>query len=164
LELDQQKSSKWDLGLNETNQSPPKMVEVSRQVEEYVAVSLNLSYWLWDKNRSAHLDTPDGSIEYWRALDMYAVSYNPTSAGDSTTATGATLKKGIVAIDTSLIPYGTQLYVPGYGFALAADTGGGVKGRMIDLGYSDHDYVSWHQWVKVYFLYPPPANIVWVIP
>jgi 3D (Asp-Asp-Asp) domain-containing protein len=56
------------------------------------------------------------------------------------------------------------MYVPGYGQALAADTGGGIQGRMIDLGYLDEDYVSWHQWVKVYFLWPPPENVVWTIP
>ena len=56
------------------------------------------------------------------------------------------------------------MYVPGYGEALAADTGGGIRGRMIDLGYRDEDYVSWHEWVTVYFLWPPPENVVWIIP
>jgi 3D (Asp-Asp-Asp) domain-containing protein len=67
-------------------------------------------------------------------------------------------------VDTSIIPFYTQMYVPGYGEALAADIGGGVHGRMIDLGYSDDDYEAWHQWVTVYFLWPPPDNIVWVVP
>jgi len=35
---------------------------------------------------------------------------------------------------------------------------------MIDLGYSDEDYVPWHQWVTVYLLWPPPDNIMWVVP
>jgi uncharacterized protein YabE (DUF348 family) len=140
--------------------------EVSRQIEEeYVALEPEPEIiGFGTKIVPRTLDAPGGPIQYWRALNMYAVSYNPTSAGDSTTATGATLQKGIAAIDPSIIPYGTQMYIPGYGRAVAADTGGGVKGRLIDLGYSDDDYVSWHQWVTVYFLWPPPENVVWVIP
>lgn len=110
------------------------------------------------------INTPGGVIKYWRALTMWATSYSPSTAGGTITATGVPLRKGLVAIDTTYIPFGTRMYVPGYGEALAADRGGGIHGRMIDLGYSDADYVSWHQWVTVYFLWPPPANIVWIIP
>ena len=111
-----------------------------------------------------HTITVDGvTIQYWRALSMYATSYHPSEVGDIT-ASGMPLKKGVVAVDTSLIPFYTQLYVPGYGAAVAGDIGGGVIGRWIDLGYSDDDYVPWHSWVTVYFLWPPPDNIVWVVP
>jgi len=95
---------------------------------------------------------------------MYAVSYNPASAGGSITASGAPLRKGLVAVDTRYIPFGTRLYIPGYGEAIAADTGGAVKGRVIDLGYSNDDYVAWHQNVTIYFLWPPPENVVWIYP
>lgn len=119
------------------------------------------------------LDTPDGPIEYWRAYTMYATSYSPARSGTPVTAkwygrtaSGKMLTKGLVAIDRRLIPFDTPMYVPGYGFALAADTGGGVKGRWIDLGYDDANYVSWHRSVTVYFLTPiPPADqIKWIIP
>lgn len=111
-----------------------------------------------------HTTTVDGvTIQYWRSVTMYATSYHPSEVGD-TTASGMKLKKGVVAVDTSIIPFYTQLYIPGYGQAVAADIGGGVHGRMIDLGYSDNDYVPWHSTVTVYFLWPPPANIVYVIP
>jgi len=141
-------------------------VEVSRQIEaEYISQepqSEIVGYGT--KIEPKTLKTADGTITYWRALNMYAISYNVSSAGDEITATGLTLQKGIVAIDPHYISYGTRMYVPGYGEALAADTGGGIKGRMIDLGYRDEDYVSWHQWVTVYFLWPPPENVVWIIP
>jgi resuscitation-promoting factor RpfB len=110
------------------------------------------------------LKTADGTIKYWRAINVYAVSYNPTSNGGTGTATGIPLAKGVVAVDPNLIPYYTKLYIPGYGMGIAGDTGGGIKGRIIDLGYSNEDYVSWHQWVTIYLLWPPPENVPWNIP
>lgn len=141
-------------------------LEISRQVEEeYISQDPQpeiIGYGTQITPKT--INTPDGPIKYWRALSMYAVSYNVTSNGGYGTATGIPLDKGVAAIDPRYIPYGTRMYVPGYGEALAADTGGGIKGRMIDLGYLDENYVSWHEWVTVYFLWPPPENIVWVIP
>jgi 3D (Asp-Asp-Asp) domain-containing protein len=109
------------------------------------------------------MDTPDGVIEYWRVLTMRAASYKPSSTGKSAddptygiTATGDKLRKGLVAVDPSVIPLGTLLYIPGYGKAIAADTGGAVKGLVIDLGYSDDDYVAWSGEVEVYLLAPAP--------
>jgi len=119
------------------------------------------------------VNTADGPIQYWRAIQMWATSYSPSRAGVpddyewfGITACGKKLVKGLVAIDTRYIPFYTSMYVPGYGFAEACDTGGGVKGRWIDLGYDDHNYKSWHQYVTVYFLTPvPPANtIAWIFP
>lgn len=139
---------------------------VSREVEgEYLAQEPKSRIIGYGTKIVPHTtNTPGGQIKYWRALRVYAVSYNPTSAGGNITASGLPLRKGVAAVDTSFIPFGTRLYIPGYGEAVAADTGGGVKGRIIDLGYSDSDYVSWHQWVTVYFLWPPPENVVPVIP
>ena len=59
----------------------------------------------------------------------------------------------IVAVDPSVIPLGTRLYIPGYGFAVAGDTGGGIKGNMIDLGYPDGVAVDWKTgWTDVFIL------------
>jgi uncharacterized protein YabE (DUF348 family) len=139
--------------------------EVSRQVEsQWVARQPQPRIIGYGTSVVMHTTTVDGvQIQYWRTLNMYATSYHPSEVGD-TTASGLPLKKGVAAVDTSLISFFTQMYVPGYGEAVAADIGGGVSGRVIDLGYSDEDYVPWHQWVTVYFLWPPPDNIVWVVP
>lgn len=117
------------------------------------------------------LDTPGGPIEYWRALQMYATSYSPCRIYDDRcddyTALGYTLQKGVVAMTNywCRTTCGDRVYVPGYGVGVVADTGGGIPGRYwIDLGYSEEDYVSWHQWVTVYFLTPVPANLMWVLP
>lgn len=54
------------------------------------------------------------------------------SAGNKT-ATGVYPKRGIVAVDPKVIPLGTKLYIEGYGYAVAADTGGVIKGKIIDV-------------------------------
>jgi 3D (Asp-Asp-Asp) domain-containing protein/peptidoglycan hydrolase CwlO-like protein len=55
-----------------------------------------------------------------------------------TTASGLPTGPGIVAVDPTVIPLGTKLYIPGYGKGVAADTGGGIKGNIIDLWYSTY--------------------------
>ncbi len=42
---------------------------------------------------------------------------------------------GVVAVDPSVIPLGTRMFVPGYGTAVAADVGTAVKGALIDLWF-----------------------------
>jgi uncharacterized protein YabE (DUF348 family) len=150
-------------------------VEVARTVENEVlaqaAQPLVIGYGT--KITLRVLDTPDGPVEYWRAYTMYATSYSASRAGTAPTArnygltaSGKVLTKGMVAIDRNMMPFGTRMYVPGYGFAVAEDTGGGVKGRFIDLGYDDWNYQRWGKIVTVYFLTPiPPADqIRWIIP
>ncbi len=106
------------------------------------------------------LEIPGGTITYWQAIPMYATSYSPCRIGkpgvcDYTTATGARLQKGVVAVtreDFALFG-NAQVYIPGYGFATVADIGGGIPGkRWIDLGYGEEDYQPWSKEVMVYIL------------
>ncbi len=72
-------------------------------------------------------------------LTMTATAYTPFYCGGSKsgkTATGVKAKKGVVAVDPRVIPLGTKLYIPGYGYALAADTGSAIKGHRIDLCFN----------------------------
>jgi 3D (Asp-Asp-Asp) domain-containing protein len=119
------------------------------------------------------LDTSEGQISYWRHIRMYATSYSKSTAGVSPSASyfgitrlGLTMRRGIVAVDPTVVILGSRLYVPGYGTGLAGDTGGGVRGKWLDLGYDDENLVAWHQWVDVYLLGnpPPPSLIRWVLP
>jgi 3D (Asp-Asp-Asp) domain-containing protein/septal ring factor EnvC (AmiA/AmiB activator) len=61
-----------------------------------------------------------------------------TSTGYSihgSTATGIPTAAGVVAVDPAVIPLGTTLTIPGYGVGIAADTGGAVQGKTIDLWF-----------------------------
>lgn len=80
-------------------------------------------------------------IQFQRAYLMRASAYSDPGA---TTATGAVVRRGIVAVDPRIIPLGTKLYVEGYGEAAALDTGGAIKGNRIDL-YMDstEDAANW---------------------
>ena len=87
---------------------------------------------------------PGAEIQCARTLGVYATWYTAaTSGGSGITATGTGVYKGIIATDPSVIPLGTEMYVPGYGFGTAADTGGAIIGNIIDLGYGPNDVVDW---------------------
>ena len=119
--------------------------------------------------------TLDGvTIEYWRAFEMYATIYSPCNSGTGGcsygTASGMKAGKGVVAVDPSMYSFlqGQKIYVPGYGFAVVGDVGGGyilenVAGvsryRWIDLGFNDNNIVDMTGWLTVYFLAPAPASI-----
>lgn len=49
------------------------------------------------------------------------------------TSRGAPTRFGVVAVDPCVIPFGSKLYIPGYGWGTALDTGGAIKGNSIDL-------------------------------
>jgi uncharacterized protein YabE (DUF348 family) len=120
------------------------------------------------------ITTPDGrQITYWRHIHMLASSYSAGTAGVSPSAsnygrtyTGDVMRKGIVAVDPSVIPLHSQVYVTDYGIGDALDTGSAIRSRRIDLGYDDSNLLSWNRWVDVYLLWPPPpaSQITWVLP
>jgi uncharacterized protein YabE (DUF348 family) len=119
------------------------------------------------------LETSEGGLEYWRKIRMLATSYSAATCGKEPddphygiTFLGWEMKKGIVAVDPRVINLRSQVYVPGYGMGAAGDTGGGVKGRHIDLGYDEDNLVLWYKWVDVHVLtpVPPEGEIRWVLP
>ena len=74
---------------------------------------------------------------YSKAISVNATAYTPYDAGcNGITATGMRAGKGVVAVDPRVIPLGSKVYVPGYGVAIAADTGGAIKGNRLDVCYN----------------------------
>lgn len=118
-------------------------------------------------------ETPHGTIEYWRKLRMLATSYNAPTAGKPTshplygiTRLGMRAQKGLVAVDPRVINLRQEVYVPDYGVGFAADTGGAITGRRIDLCFDDDNLELWYRWVDVYVLtpIPPETEITWILP
>lgn len=64
-----------------------------------------------------------------RTLVVDAVAYSLPGK----TASGLPVGVGVIAVDPSVIPLGTRVFVPGYGPAVAADVGSAIKGNIIDL-------------------------------
>ncbi len=88
----------------------------------------------------AHLLASRGSFAGVRSFTMRATGYGPGDNGKwgNQTATGVRPGFGIVAVDPRFMRLGTRLYIENYGYAIAADTGGAIKGNRIDLGYNTH--------------------------
>lgn len=89
---------------------------------------------------------PDGTVYTYSKVitctaTAYDASYESNGPWGAITATGKALASGMVAVDPRVIPLGTKLYIEApdgswsYGYAVAEDTGGAIKGNKIDLFY-----------------------------
>jgi uncharacterized protein YabE (DUF348 family) len=120
------------------------------------------------------LETPDGPIQYWRRIPMLATAYTAATSGKAldhprygVTRSGLEAGYGIVAVDPKVVPFMSEVYVPGYGLGIAGDTGGSVLGKHIDLGFDENKPLpSIYEWRDVYLLTPVPSanRIRYVLP
>ncbi len=100
------------------------------------------------------VETPQGTTPFSQKLNVFSTSYDKNCSGCSeTTALGLKTGYGVVAVDPNVIPLGSRLYIPGYGTAVAGDTGGSIKGNKIDLGFDDVKNGWWSsRFVEIYIL------------
>ena len=76
------------------------------------------------------------------------------------TASGKRAGPGTIAADARLFPFGTVMYVPGYGYGIVEDRGGAIRGHHIDLFYRSHAAAK--KWgskkLRVQVWYPPKTS------
>lgn len=91
-----------------------------------------------DASEEETADSEESSEQSGETISMTATAYTAECDGCSgVTATGIDLLENrnmkVIAVDPSVIPLGTRVHVEGYGEAIAADTGGAIKGNKIDI-------------------------------
>lgn len=125
--------------------------------------------------QSAVIDETSGTIytnsgeelHYSKIINVTATAYSPDSCGKSRshpaygiTASGIRATYGVIAVDPRIIPLGTKVYITApdgswtYGTAVAADTGGAIKGHIVDLCYETNAecFAFGRRYAKVYIL------------
>lgn len=92
---------------------------------------------------------------YGRPIYVDATAYSAYDPGNgSYTARGTLLRRGIIAVDPNVIPLGTRVYIPGYGEAIADDTGGSIVGNRIDIAFDSHEEALYfgRQQLEIYII------------
>jgi len=92
--------------------------------------------------------------EFYMEATAYSPTVQETDSDPWTTASGMKSGHGVVAVDPRVIALGSKLYVEGYGYAIAGDTGGAIKGNRIDVFfYATDETARWgRRWVRVFVL------------
>lgn len=140
----------------------------SEVVEKEEIVSEPISQ-VKEKGSKDFIVTSRGDTRFKKSVTMTATAYdlsfqstgkNPGDKYYGITASGTKVRPGVVAVDPRVIPLGTKLYVKSldgtkdYGFAIAEDKGGAIKGNKIDLYFETAEQVRQfgRRKVKVYIL------------
>ncbi|MHB1652492.1 MAG: G5 and 3D domain-containing protein [Desulfitobacteriaceae bacterium] len=81
------------------------------------------------------------SLHIAKAYTVEATAYTYTG---NPTASGVYPRQGLIAVDPKVIPLGSRVYVEGYGYAIAADTGGAILGNKVDVFFpSVKECMNW---------------------
>ncbi|MHB0976907.1 MAG: 3D domain-containing protein [Candidatus Aquicultorales bacterium] len=98
---------------------------------------------------------PQAPSDETRTLYMQSTAYGPPDfPAGQTTASGASVGPGSIAVDPRVIPLGTRLWIEGYGEGIANDTGGAIVGNIIDVWLPSYEQcIQWgRRWVTVEIL------------
>lgn len=116
-----------------------KGVKVGEEVVQTSQLVRPVDQVIREGTAESKIQSTIGLRSYSQMLYMEASAYLPYDGGGAGyTALGIPARYGVVAVDPDIIPLGTRLYIPGYGEAIAADTGGAINGYMIDLCMEDY--------------------------
>ena len=93
------------------------------------------------KKKAAHdKELHEKAMREGKVVYVSATAYSAYDPGNGHyTASGTRLRRGVIAVDPSFIPLGTRVYIPGYGEAVAEDTGGSIVGNIIDIAFDTHE-------------------------
>ncbi len=93
------------------------------------------------KKKAAHdKEVLEKAMREGEAIYVTATAYSAYDPGNGPyTASGTPVRHGVIAVDPSFIPIGTRVYIPGYGEAVAEDTGGAIVGNIIDIAFDSHE-------------------------
>jgi len=119
-------------------------VQISQEVVADVVTKEPVTEILDVGTRENVVMAPDGSVYSYSKMitctaTAYDASYESNGKWGPITATGKALDSGMVAVDPRVIPLGTKLYIEApdgswvYGYSVAEDTGGAIKGNKVDL-------------------------------
>ncbi|MDI6840464.1 MAG: 3D domain-containing protein [bacterium] len=88
-------------------------------------------------------------LEKFEIFEFEATGYSPFDdrtglnhdGNPNVTATGTRPRPGVIAVNPQVIPYGTRIFIQGYGWGIAEDTGGAMRSRtdLIDLYFHTHE-------------------------
>lgn len=120
--------------INDTINSKNKEID---QLKKDLEAKRKQEKLLASSNSKTESNAPTSNGEYTEKT-MTATAYTAECAGCSgVTYTGIDLNKNrdkkVIAVDPNVIPLGSKVHVEGYGFAIAGDIGGAIKGNKIDL-------------------------------
>lgn len=120
----------------------PNSNKTTNQVVKNSTISDNIN------NSTNTIQTDKGIFTFNKKFKMKSTAYtadyestgkSPGDFGYGITASGMKARRGVVAVDTSVIPFGTRLFIEGYGYAIAGDTGSAIKGNKVDLFFDDYN-------------------------
>ena len=132
------------IGVLQLVSAEPQPAQIAQPAVQSTYCSLSV-----DELRNIDLPAfPQG--EMWNKLSVYGLSVGSlepsrmfmatayTQCGaegtaDGVTFTGLVVDQGLVAVDPNIVPLGSVLWVQGYGYGLAADIGGGIQGKAVDV-------------------------------
>ncbi len=172
-DLDKSKVNLIQKGQNGEKQVRYRIVmedgkEISKEVSEEKVITAAVEE-IVEKGTAQYIATSRGNVRFKKLITMASTAYdagfestgkNPGDKYYGITRSGTKVRPGVVAVDPRVIPLGSKLYIesldgwPDYGFAVAEDTGGAIKGNKVDLFYESASTVKKYgrRKVKVYVL------------